>query len=113
MTTFHGPMVAKDFAKADGMDLPSWQAALGGADNWGLDFGADSGVKPLVEGSAEGVLYGGGLWLVGGSFCAPFEIHTESSILFFSVNSSKPFSIYLILMQLELGRKLCATCAVI
>ncbi len=46
MVTFHGPMVAKDFAKADGLDLASWQAALGGADNWGLDFGADSGVKP-------------------------------------------------------------------
>src|SRR5437016_13930929 len=25
LVTFHGPMVAKDFAKADGVDLASWQ----------------------------------------------------------------------------------------
>src|SRR6266852_3264298 len=26
--TFHGPMVAKDFSVADGVDLPSWQSAV-------------------------------------------------------------------------------------
>src|SRR5450755_5175662 len=59
MVTFHGPMVAKDFAKPSGVDAASWQAALGGADRWPLDFDAGSGVQSLVQGSAEGVLYGG------------------------------------------------------
>jgi len=30
LVTFHGPMVAKDFARADGVDLRSWQGVLGG-----------------------------------------------------------------------------------
>ena len=30
LVTFHGPMVAKDFAHSDGVDLNSWQAALAG-----------------------------------------------------------------------------------
>src|SRR3979411_140754 len=54
--TFHGPMVAKDFADADGVDLASWQHALSGAAGW--EIGADSGAKPLVAGAAEGILYG-------------------------------------------------------
>ena len=30
LVTFHGPMVAKDFANADGVDLFSWESALQG-----------------------------------------------------------------------------------
>src|SRR5256885_10818263 len=56
---FHGPMLAKDFARADGVDVESWQAALSGRENWRFDFDSNSGVKPLAQGSAEGVLYGG------------------------------------------------------
>ncbi len=59
LITFHGPMLAKDFARTDGIDMHSWQSALGGAENWRLDLGPDSGVKPLAPGSAEGILYGG------------------------------------------------------
>jgi muramoyltetrapeptide carboxypeptidase len=51
--TFHGPMVAKDFALADGVDLASWQNALGGSANWEIAEG--SGAKPLVAGVAEGI----------------------------------------------------------
>ncbi len=32
--TFHGPMVTKDFALPDGVDLSSWQKAIGGAKGW-------------------------------------------------------------------------------
>ena len=113
MTTFHGPMVAKDFAKADGLDLPSWQAALGGADNWGLDFGADSGVKPLVEGSAEGVLYGGCLSMLVASLGTPYEIHTEGTILFIEDIATKPFQIDRMLMHLKLAGKLDAVRGII
>jgi len=106
MVTFHGPMVAKDFAKPDGVDAASWQAALNGADNWGLDFGADSGVKPLVQGSAEGVLYGGCLSMLVASLGTPYEIHTEGTILFIEDVATKPFQIDRMLMHLKLAGKL-------
>ncbi len=113
MVTFHGPMVAKDFAKADGLDLASWQAALGGADNWGRDFGADSGVKPLVQGSAEGVLYGGCLSMLVASLGTPYEIHTEGTILFIEDLATKPFQIDRMLMHLKLAGKLDAVRGII
>src|SRR5690348_2989013 len=55
--TFHGPMAAKDWAHAGGVDLPSWLSALSGSGAWGVALG--SGVSALTEGEAEGVLYGG------------------------------------------------------
>src|SRR5580693_3847945 len=63
LVTFHGPMVAKDWAHEDGVDLTSWQAALAGTTAWEPDLGAGSGVSGLVEGEAEGTLYGGCLSL--------------------------------------------------
>src|SRR5690348_8584649 len=57
LVTFHGPMVAKDFAKPDGIESGSWAAALTGSTNF--NFTADSKMQALVQGSAEGVLYGG------------------------------------------------------
>jgi muramoyltetrapeptide carboxypeptidase len=48
MVTFYGPMVAKDFANVDGVDLDSWQSALGGRENWRFDFDLNSGVKPFA-----------------------------------------------------------------
>ena len=38
--TFHGPMAAKDFAIADGVDMESWQNALGGAADWSIAEGS-------------------------------------------------------------------------
>src|ERR1700690_2548453 len=48
LVTFHGPMVAKDFAVTDGVDLESWQNALSGEEAWAIP--EDSGAKPLVPG---------------------------------------------------------------
>src|ERR1700691_739077 len=59
LVTFHGPMVAKDWAQEGGVDLASWQAVLTGTAGWELNLGAGSGASGLVEGTAEGVLYGG------------------------------------------------------
>ena len=39
LVTFHGPMVAKDFAHADGVDLDSWEARS----EWVIGLGAESG----------------------------------------------------------------------
>src|ERR1700680_4161243 len=66
LVTFHGPMVAKDWAHEDGVDLGSWHAALAGTTAWEINLGAGSGAIGLVEGSAEGIFYGGCLLVVLG-----------------------------------------------
>ncbi len=104
--TFHGPMITKDFAREGGLDLASWEAALGGNAEWSLDLGAGSGVKPLVEGSAEGILYGGCLSLLVASLGTPYEIQTAGTILFLEDVAERPFRIDRMLMQLKLAGKL-------
>jgi muramoyltetrapeptide carboxypeptidase len=106
LVTFHGPMVAKDFAKPDGIDVESWRAALGGRENWRFDFDANSGVKPLAQGSAEGVLYGGCLSMLVESLGTPYEIRTEGTILFVEDIATKPYQIDRMLMHLKLAGKL-------
>jgi muramoyltetrapeptide carboxypeptidase len=102
--TFHGPMVAKDFAVADGVDLASWQNALSGSANWEIAEG--SGAKPLVAGEAEGILYGGCLSILVAALGTPYDIHTEETILFMEDIAAKPFQIDRMLMQLKLAGKL-------
>jgi muramoyltetrapeptide carboxypeptidase len=102
--TFHGPMVAKDFALADGVDLASWQNALSGSANWEIAEG--SGAKPLVAGEAEGILYGGCLSILVAALGTPYDIHTEETILFIEDIAAKPFQIDRMLMQLKLAGKL-------
>jgi muramoyltetrapeptide carboxypeptidase len=104
--TFHGPMVTKDFALPDHIDFVSWEAALTGLSEWDIDTGADSGVKGLVEGEAEGMLYGGCLSMLVASLGTPFEIRTEGTILFIEDVATKPFQIDRMLMQLKLAGKL-------
>ena len=106
LVTFHGPMVAKDFAKSDGIDVESWQAALIGRENWRFDFGSNSGVKPLAQGSAEGVLYGGCLSMLIESIGTPYEIRTQGTILFVEDIAAKPYQIDRMLMHLKLAGKL-------
>jgi len=106
MVTFHGPMVTKDFAQSDGVDLVSWEAALTGLAQWELDLGPDSGVTPLVEGAAEGILYGGCLSMLVSSLGTPHEIRTHGTILFVEDIAAKPYQIDRMLMQLKLAGKL-------
>jgi muramoyltetrapeptide carboxypeptidase len=106
IVTFHGPMLAKDFAKADGIDIDSWQAALSGRENWRFDFDSNSGIKPLAQGSADGVLYGGCLSMLVESLGTPYEIRTEGTILFIEDVATKPYQIDRMLMQLKLAGKL-------
>lgn len=103
--TFHGPMVAKDWAHESGVDLPSWQAALAGSTSWELDLSAGSGAEGLVEGAAEGTLYGGCLSILVASLGTPYEIQTADTILFLEDLAAKPFQIDRMLMQLKLAGK--------
>jgi muramoyltetrapeptide carboxypeptidase len=102
--TFHGPMVAKDFAIADGLDLESWQNAVGGTPDWRLAQG--SGARPLAPGQAEGILYGGCLSMLVASLGTQHEIRTAGTILFIEDVASKPYQIDRMLMQLKLAGKL-------
>ena len=105
LVTFHGPMVTKDFARPGGIDLKSWQDAIEGRQNWRLDFGTDSAVKSLREGSAEGVLYGGCLSMLAESLGTPYEIQTDGAILFIEDLATKPYQIDRMLMHLKLAGK--------
>jgi muramoyltetrapeptide carboxypeptidase len=104
--TFHGPMVAKDFAIADGVDMESWRNALGGAggDEWSIAEG--SGARPLVPGQGEGILYGGCLSMLVASLGTQHEIRTAGTILFVEDVAAKPYQIDRMLMQLKLAGKL-------
>jgi muramoyltetrapeptide carboxypeptidase len=101
LVTFHGPMAAKDWAHADGVDLESWHAAVSGTTPWDVALGA--GVSGLVEGDAEGVLFGGCLSILVASLGTPYEIKTEGTILFLEDLAAKPYQIDRMLMQLKLA----------
>ena len=104
--TFHGPMVTKDFALADGVDLASWEAAMTGLAGWGPDTGNGSGVIGLVDGAAEGILYGGCLSLLVAALGTPHDIRTAGTILFMEDVNAKPYQVDRMLMQLKLAGKL-------
>jgi muramoyltetrapeptide carboxypeptidase len=104
LVTFHGPMVAKDFAVADGVDLASWQNALKGEAEW--EIPESSGAKPLVAGEAEGILYGGCLSMLVAALGTPYDIHTAGTVLFIEDLAAKPYQIDRMLMQLKLAGKL-------
>src|ERR1700674_924820 len=102
--TFHGPMVAKDFSVADGVELASWQNAVGGAAEW--EIGEGSGAKPLVAGKAEGILYGGCLFILVAALGTQYDIRTTGTILSMEDLAAKPYQIDRMLMQLKVAGKL-------
>jgi muramoyltetrapeptide carboxypeptidase len=106
LITFHGPMVTKDFSHSDGVDQLSWEAAVKGSSAWTIDLGPDSGASALIEGRAEGILYGGCLSMLVASLGTPYEIRTEGTILFIEDVGAKPYQIDRMLMQLKLAGKL-------
>jgi muramoyltetrapeptide carboxypeptidase len=101
LVTFHGPMVTKDFALADGVDVGSWQAAVGGDSNWSID--SSSGASGLIQGAADGVLYGGCLSMLAASLGTPYSIRPQGSILFMEDVAAKPYQVDRMLMQLKLA----------
>lgn len=103
LVTFHGPMVTKDFATRGGVELSSWQNAVGGASQWNIPSGE---VQVLKEGRAQGKLYGGCLSLLVASLGTPFEIRTDETILFLEDIGAKPYQIDRMLVQLRLAGKL-------
>jgi muramoyltetrapeptide carboxypeptidase len=101
LITFHGPMIAKDWAHEAGVDLTSWQVALAESTPWEISL--NEGAIALAEGEAQGALYGGCLSILVASLGTSYEIKTAGTILFLEDLAAKPFQIDRMLMQLKLG----------
>ena len=101
LVTFHGPMIAKDWAHYDGVDLASWQRAVAQTEPWEAPLNQEA--IGLVDGDAEGILYGGCLSILVASLGTPYEINTDETILFLEDIAAKPYQIDRMLMQLKLG----------
>jgi muramoyltetrapeptide carboxypeptidase len=101
LVTFHGPMAAKDWTHEDGVDLSSWQSALSQFEAW--DVPLNSEARGLVDGRAEGILYGGCLSILVASLGTPYQIKTAGKILFLEDIAAKPYQIDRMLMQFKLG----------
>ena len=99
--TFHGPMVAKDWSHDNGVDLASWLMAVSASAAWEAPLNHE--VNALVEGEAEGTLYGGCLSILVASLGTPYEIKTTGTILFLEDLAAKPYQIDRMLMQLKLA----------
>ena len=104
LVTFHAPMVAGDFSRPGGIDVDAWSAAVSSGKPYSRAFSRDE-VQPLMEGDAEGALYGGCLSLLCASLGTPYEVHTEGKILFLEDRGEKPYQIDRMLMQLKLAGK--------
>ncbi len=103
LVAFHGPMLAADFYRQDGVDQQSFAAALAGGL---LHFDATHGLRMLRPGQAEGTLYGGCLTLLTASLGTPYAPQTEGKLLFLEDVGAKPYQVDRMLRQLELAGKL-------
>lgn len=101
LVTFHGPMAAKDWAHEGGVDLASWQSALTQSAPWDVPLNPEA--TGLVDGKAQGMLYGGCLSILVASLGTPYEIKTAGTILFLEDVAAKPFQIDRMMMQLKLA----------
>jgi len=104
LVTFHGPMAAKDWAHENGVEMVAWQSALSASTAWDVPLNRD--VTALVNGEAEGILYGGCLSILVASLGTPYAIKTEGTILFLEDVGAKPYQIDRMLMQLKLAGQL-------
>lgn len=107
MVTFHGPMVAKDFAdvwESKLSDHDSFTTRALNMERWPVEQKAIS--RQPKPGEARGVLYGGCISMLVASLGTPYEINTEGTILFMEDIGTKPYQVDRMLMQLKLAGKL-------
>ena len=107
LPSFHGPMVSPDFAREDGVHLPSLLAALSGEP---YKVGKAEGLRLLKASDdanpVRGTLYGGCLSILVSLLGTAFEPQTEGKLLFLEDVSAKPFQIDRMLWQLKQSEKL-------
>ncbi len=102
LVAFHGPLVAGDFDRADGVDEPSFRAAITG----GLvHAGPEQGLRALRPGVARGITYGGCLSILTASLGTPYAPQTEGKLLFLEDVGAKPYQVDRMLRQMILAGK--------
>jgi muramoyltetrapeptide carboxypeptidase len=90
LVTFYGPMVAADFSRDDGIDLPSWQHSFQGDNRWSL--GVADGLRVLRPGLAHGLLNGGCISIFTEALGTTYAPRIDSdSILFLEDIGTKPY----------------------
>lgn len=102
LVAFHGPLVAGDFDRPNGIDEASFQAALSG----GLvHAGPEQGLRALRPGVARGIVYGGCLSILTASLGTPYAPQTEGKLLFLEDVGAKPYQVDRMLRQMILAGK--------
>ena len=89
LVTFHGPMCAADFSRADGVDSASWANALGSAAAWSVNH--SGGLRVLKPGLAEGVFDGGCLSIFVEALGTEYAPVASKGILFLEDVGTKPY----------------------
>lgn len=110
LPAFHGPMVAADFANADGAHLPSFRAALAGEP---YTVSTAEGLRSLKPGTAHGTLYGGCLSILVAMLGTPWEPATEGKLIFLEDLAAKPYQVDRMLWQLRSAGKLNGVCGIV
>lgn len=89
LVTFHGPMVAADFARSDGVDDATWTASMTGQSTWSV--GRGEGLRVLRPGRTAGVLRGGCLAIVAEACGTPYSLRAGGGVLFLEDIGVKPY----------------------
>ena len=92
------------FCAEDGVDLASWEAALGGVAEWEAGWYVGFAGRGTVEGDADGILYGGCLSLLVASSAHRTRSNGGDDLFLEDVNA-RPYQIDRMLMQLKLAGK--------
>jgi muramoyltetrapeptide carboxypeptidase len=107
LPAFHGPMVAADFDREDGVHIPSLTAALAGQPYAVGPAERLRIIKTLPSrGVVRGTLYGGCLSILVALLGTPWEPRTEGKLLFIEDTGAKPHQIDRMLWQLRHAGKL-------
>jgi muramoyltetrapeptide carboxypeptidase len=106
LPAFHGPMVAADFFRENGVHFPSFQSALDGVP---YSVGPAEGMRVLKAGTVSapvrGILYGGCLSILVSLLGTPYEPQTGGKLLFLEDTGVKPYQVDRMLWQLiEAGK---------
>jgi len=105
MVSFHGPMVAREFALGEPTyDRQSFLACI--AQPVAGHRITSSGLETIRSGSARGSLTGGCLSLLTAAIGTEWEVQTEGKILFLEDVNAKPYQVDRMLMHLKLAGKL-------
>jgi len=114
LPAFHGPMLAADLYRENGVHLDSFRAALAGEP---YSVGTNEGLRALKAGAessaVRGPLYGGCLSIIVSLLGTPWEPCTEGTLLFLEDRGVKPYQMDRMLWQLRKARKLDGVCGIV